>query len=479
MGSVVPLAMALITIPLYLSLIGTERYGALAIAWLILGYFGLFDLGLGRATSQRIATLFDSSAEHRARVFWTAVIVNIGVGIIGAIILYFGATYFFETHFSASLWLKLEILEATPYLAIAVPIATLTGTASGALQGREKFLDVNIIAIIGTSLFQVFPLIIAYIYGPTLKWLIIAAICARTVGFILYYARVYHYILKGFIPSFDGKEWMALLKFGSWISITSIIGPLMVVADRFMIGTVITAAAVTIYTIPFDIVQRISVLPRSLAASLFPKMSKLDSKQNISLTARSTRIINIIISPIILLLIYTIEPLLSIWIGDEIGDKAGPVGLLLLLGWWVNACAIIPLTQLQAENRPDLVAKAHLIELPFYITMLYYALLEYGLLGAASVFSIRAAIDYVLLNKLSSRRWYVPRAIIAVGFILCISVFVNFYFAAFTIFWNISFLISIVSLGLILIRNIPLELKKYADKYMIKSVVKRLNFSDK
>lgn len=52
-GFVLPLAVGLITIPLIVSGFGVERFGLLTLAWAIIGYFSLFDLGLGRAIIRR------------------------------------------------------------------------------------------------------------------------------------------------------------------------------------------------------------------------------------------------------------------------------------------------------------------------------------------------------------------------------------------------------------------------------------------
>ena len=54
-GLVVPLAVGFVTIPMVVRALGNERFGILALVWVVLGYFGLFDLGLGRTTTRYVA----------------------------------------------------------------------------------------------------------------------------------------------------------------------------------------------------------------------------------------------------------------------------------------------------------------------------------------------------------------------------------------------------------------------------------------
>jgi O-antigen/teichoic acid export membrane protein len=78
LGSVVPLVLTFVTVPLYIHLVGIERVGILSLAWLLLGYFGLFDLGLGKATAFRIAAQRDAPPQDRAATLWGALIVLVG-----------------------------------------------------------------------------------------------------------------------------------------------------------------------------------------------------------------------------------------------------------------------------------------------------------------------------------------------------------------------------------------------------------------
>ena len=54
-GHLAPLLAALIFVPPLISRLGTERFGFLALAWVLVGYFSLFDLGLGRTLSRLVA----------------------------------------------------------------------------------------------------------------------------------------------------------------------------------------------------------------------------------------------------------------------------------------------------------------------------------------------------------------------------------------------------------------------------------------
>ena len=66
LGQVLPAAAALVTIPFLVRGLGTERFGILSIAWVVLGSSGIFDLGLGRATTKFVAGSL-GRGEHGSR----------------------------------------------------------------------------------------------------------------------------------------------------------------------------------------------------------------------------------------------------------------------------------------------------------------------------------------------------------------------------------------------------------------------------
>jgi O-antigen/teichoic acid export membrane protein len=401
LGAVIPISIGLVAVPLYLHAIGPERFGFLSIAWLLLGYFGLFDLGLGRATLFRIAAMRDAEPAARARVFWTALAVNVGMGIVGGLVLWVAGNELFKHVFKIAPALRPEVLASVPLLASAVPIATASGVLTGALQGRERFLNTNVVSVVSTTLFQVLPLAVALTRGPYLPVLLTAAVVARLVALATLGLMCHWELTRGYPIQIDRDEVSRLLRYGVWVTLTSAFAPFLVAVDRFVIGAVLGAIAVTTYTVPYQLTQRVAIIPTALTNALFPRLAATNSSEHDSLSAKAALTLAGLLSFPVLCGVIVLEPFLRFWVGPDLGTQAAPVGRILLIGFWVNAFALVPYVRLQASGRPDSVTKILLVEIPPYLGMLYLGLKYDGLIGCALALCARNCLDWLLLSLAS------------------------------------------------------------------------------
>jgi O-antigen/teichoic acid export membrane protein len=474
-GAVLPIALSLITIPIYISLVGDERYGVLAIAWLLLGYFGLFDLGLGAAIGQRIAALAEGTSKQRAEIFWTGLVINSGIGVLGGLIIWPVAVYFFSHLFTVNTELRLELDGAIPWLILAVPLATLTGVLTGALQGRAKFLELNLVSVGSSVLTQLLPITVVWLNGPDLSWIIPFVIVARilTLCALTWLCRLY--IFKSEVFSFSVIQAKNLIVFGGWITISSLIGPLMVMLDRFVIGVLLGAKNVTYYSVPFQLSERTSILSGALTSALFPRLAAASKEEANNLTKKAIKTLAVLMTFPILIAILSIQPFLEYWLNSNFASRASLTGQILLIGFWFNSLARVPLVQLQASGRPDLVAKCHLVELLPYLVALYFALKYIGLPGAALVFCLRTIIDCIFLLIITNTFKSSALVIVMAVLILFAGLMVNLISVPGSlVWWILNFIILFIAiLGTIIIMpNVLLIIRKPLNSKKVQKVLR-------
>lgn len=178
-GSVIPMAVMLITVPLYLKALGDVRYGVLALVWMLLGYFGFLEMGLGKATANQIARLRDASDKDRNIVFWTALLLNGAFGLVAVLILWIVGAYVLTSILKIPREFQGEAIAALPWMLATFPLALISSVLSGALEGRNRFFVVNLLQIASTVVFQIVPLFVVYGYGSSLAVVIPAAVVCR------------------------------------------------------------------------------------------------------------------------------------------------------------------------------------------------------------------------------------------------------------------------------------------------------------
>jgi O-antigen/teichoic acid export membrane protein len=410
-GSIAPMFVSIVTVPVYLHLVGDARYGVLALVWVFMGYFGLFDPGLSRAATYHIARLHDGAAKDRESVFWTAMAVNLGFGLIGGAVLYFGARPLFAWAFKMPEALRGEVFASLPWLAASIPVGMIGNALGGVLQAREWFGVSNILTVLGTFAVQIVPLALAYFHGPELDVLIPAILLTRAAMAIPVFIAVAGALPLGSGGGFDRSRLAGLFSYGGWITITNLLAPILVTTDRVLIGSVLSVAAVAYYTVAFNLATRVSVIPGALAGSLFPKLSRGSGVESARLAGDAVTALAAVMTPLVVGGIIALPIFMRLWVGAAFAAQAAPVGMILLLGIWVNGLAYIPYNHLQARNRPDLTAKFHLLELAPFLAVLWFGLHFFGLIGAAGAWSLRVTADAVLLLA-AAGHWHGWRALL-------------------------------------------------------------------
>src|SRR5258708_12709516 len=126
-GLVLPTFVSLITVPAYIHLVGVERYGVISLVWTLIGYFGILDLGMGMAAQHQISKAHAANdPEARSRVFWSAIWLNLGTGIIGGVLIYFGAFAYTAYVAHSSPAMQRQVYHALPWLPLPIPIPHLS-----------------------------------------------------------------------------------------------------------------------------------------------------------------------------------------------------------------------------------------------------------------------------------------------------------------------------------------------------------------
>jgi O-antigen/teichoic acid export membrane protein len=398
-GAVAPTLISLVFVPLYLGLIGDVRYGVLALVWLFLDYFGFFDLGIGKATANQMARLRDAPTVEREAMFWTGALINGGLGLLGGIVLLGAGHYLLSGYFGDKLTPEMqnEVRMALPWMAAAVPIATLSAANVAALEASERFLVLNILGVLATLLFQTLPLVTAYWRGPAVDELIASSIGGRLIASIPLFLACWHYVPLRGRPRLRRSLVRPLVRYGGWVTVTAVIGPMLVSLDRVLIGSQIGPSAVAHYTVPYNLVTKLWVVPSSLSRVLFPRFSLLDWEECARLARQAVLSLAAITLPLVLVATILMRPFLSLWVGSEFAKASASVGEILLIGVWINNLAWIPMTMLQGQGRPEVVAKFHAIELLPFVIALWIGIGIAGLQGAAWAWVVRVTVDAVLM----------------------------------------------------------------------------------
>jgi len=407
LGQVLPLIFALISIPLLIKALGTDRFGILSLAWAVIGYFSFFDLGLGRALTKMVAEQLGLGEEEQIPpLIWTALLLMLLLGTVGSLILLTLSSWLTNDALRIPEALRIEAMQSFMLLAISIPIVIITSGLSGILAAKQCFGLINTVRIPFGALMTAGPLLIVP-FSHQLQPIIVILLIIRVVNLLILLKlcfRIFPNLRRHVHLSINMVK--KLINYGGWMTVSNVVSPLMVYADRFLISALISMAAVAYYTTPYEVITKLWIIPSALVGVLFPAFSTSfanDIDRTMLLCKKSLKYVFITLFPITLIIVaYSYEGLV-IWLGPKFAQSSFHVLRWLSLGVFINSFGQVVFVLVQGAGRPDMTAKAHLIEIPFYAVMVWLFVKAYGIEGAAIAWVLRIVVDTVFLFFMSRR----------------------------------------------------------------------------
>jgi O-antigen/teichoic acid export membrane protein len=381
---------------------GAVQFGILGLVWVFLTVFG--DFGFHRAGTRFLARSLGADAPGDPnRIAWITVRAQVVLGVAVGLLMAAGAGILVESVLQVAPEAREEARIAFLLLAAATPILTVGAAFRGFLEAAQRFGVLNLIRASASTLTYLLPAG-AVLLGWGVIPVVLLLVGVRTLLMVGFWVAARDLLMAG--PEHRGSEHPRLrareiLAFGGWTTVSTVVSPVLVYFDRFLLGHLVSVAAVGLYTAPFELAFRVLLVPGSIAAILFPAVSSVQAQGKrlvaASLARKAGVAILAVVGPVAAALLIFAGPILRTWLGPQATPEMVLALQILAPGILANSLAFVPFSVLQGLGRADVTGKLHLLELPLHIAVAWFCINRWSIVGAAGAWSVRTVLDAGLL----------------------------------------------------------------------------------
>jgi O-antigen/teichoic acid export membrane protein len=406
-GFAVPLALALIAIPVAARALGPVRFGLLGLAWAIVEYLGFFDFGLTRGTIRFVADARVRAPREIRQIVAISLSMQLAAGVIAGLLVWSLSSVLVTRVFSVPLSVQGEAAAMFEVVGANVAIMLVMSGLRGVLEGAQRFDLSTSLKIPGAAASVVIPAVgaLAGLTLPSILWLVFL-VRVLVLGVLVA-------IVPRAIDDFGWeapREWRrlrSLLGYSGWLAVSAVANSLLINFDRFALATLAGVAAVGFYAAPYEGATKLLLIPVSIFAVLFPALTMSEARSERSATVRlmesALRQLVVVLIPAILVLVLFAPEILRLWLGPMYAREASWALRALAVGVFANALAHVPSVFLYAAGRPDLPAKLHLVEVMIHVPLTILFVSRLGITGAAFAWALRVLADGTVLMYLARR----------------------------------------------------------------------------
>lgn len=387
MGGLLPAVAVFVSIPLLLSRLGGDAYGALVLITSIVGYFGIIDVNATAGSVKYVA-------EHRARGEHDDVnrVVSFGlllyalIGLVGGTALFLSAellvTHVFRIDAS---WSQQAVL-ALQVSAFAFFFGQLQQYLQSIPQALHRFdLSGQFDALFGTLA----PL--STIGVVLLGGALVEIVAARLV-LSLVHCAVLVGVVRLLLPTLrlhrpDRKTTRKVSSFSAYSYLQRLAAITYGNADKLLISANHSLGALTTYVVPYTLVNRVYALLSRLMQAIFPLASSLSAVDDMAelrtryvYVSRYMLFLNVCVC---LLLALFAQELLHYWLHTKMDPRAHVIVVIVAFALLADSLTNVPSLVNDGLGRPHITGITAIIRVAVGVAAAWWALSVSGIIALA------------------------------------------------------------------------------------------------
>ena len=374
---------SLFAIPVHLKIAGIENYGNYIMFHLLLTISFLLNLGI----SKSIVISINNFPRYREEVAFEGAKYTL---FISFFVLFFSilVLLFFQEILGNEKVLLIK------YCSLGIIISLFYLCFEGIFLGNEKFKFSSLFNFIFYSLALSVPsLILIFYQNLTLENLIIISLAIKLFTiFIMIVVLISKNLIKKNKKNFLLNN---LKKNSKWLTSNSILDQFYYLLDKYLIKIFLGPVALATYSIPQQIMWKLSVISKGFSAFLLPLLSKKNSTNDDFNTSLN---IFLKIFPVIIFAIFPFYALLlNLWLADQFNQEILYLTKIFSLSVLFSCGSHILVTKFEASKILKQNIKFESYLLPFFLTtILFLIIYSYPLALIALVILTKELILLIL-----------------------------------------------------------------------------------
>jgi O-antigen/teichoic acid export membrane protein len=393
------IAVALVVLPIYVRLLGTEAFGLVAFFTGLVALLQVLEFGLGATINRELARFAvdatpSGNAHSLARtlelLYWmvAAIIMLSLVGLAGVI---------------ARHWLNFQelsvdtVASALMAMGIAVGLLWPSNFYNNGLLGLERQALQSAANVAAASLRAVGAVAVLLGSGGSVVAFFLWQIAASTIQTALLAWLFWRAMPPPAAaqPRFSRAELMRVMPFTAGVGLTTLVTFALSQLDKVVLSRLLSLTAFGFYNVANQVNLASRALPGALHSALFPRFSALlvgdNDAQLRRLYHQASQLVSAVTFPAALTGACFAHDILRIWTGNaEIAAAGAPIMSVLLLGSAFNSSMGVPYDMTVAAGWPQFGLYQNIVSAIVLVPVMIALSIAHGGLGAA--------IAWLLLN---------------------------------------------------------------------------------